>query len=704
LATIKLNIDGREVETEPGKTVLEAALDAGIYIPHLCHHPDLPSVGACRLCLVEIEGRPGLTTSCTTLAAEAMVVQTKTPRVNKIRSLAMELMLAQHPADCESCPKYLNCELQSLKQYIGITEGNRFKKRPAPAANASNPLFLHDLSRCVLCGRCVRACSELRGAGVLSFINRGREMRIGTAFDHPLADAGCRFCGACAEVCPTGALRDKEELIKAGQGRRVSLIPCKYTCPAGIDVPRYIRFIREKRYPEALAVIREKVPFPAVLGYVCHHPCETVCRRGELNEAIAIRELKRFAAENDSRLWEKNSRKAPPTGKRVAIIGSGPAGLTAAFYLSRLGHSVTVFEAMALPGGMLRVGIPEYRLPREVLDAEIKEIENAGVEIRTKTKIASLEALREEGYQAILVALGTHQGQKLAIPGADLDGILVGIDFLRDVNLGRGAEVGKRVLVLGGGNVAFDCARTALRLGATETAIACLEARDHMLATPEEIAEGLEEGITIHNSQTFTRIAGENGRVSGVACLDVVSFEFDDEGNLSMETAEGSEHMLSADTVIFAIGQRPEIPAGFGLDTGQGNTIQVDEYTHATSQDGIFAAGDAVTGTTSVIEAIASGRNMASAIDSYLGGSGIIDEELAPVEKPEAWLGRDEEFAGRHRREIPSRPVAPRLGGFGEVAPGYDEEAALAESQRCLQCDLRFKISPVRFWADYTPQ
>ena len=645
LEKVILNIDGHEVETSKGKTVLEAALDAGIYIPHLCYHPDLTSVGACRLCIVEIEGIQGLPTACTTPAEGGMVVKTKTSQVDQVRRLSMELMLAGHPPDCTTCPKYLNCELQSLSQYLGVAEP-RLRRRPkAFPVNTSNPLFLHDFTRCVLCGRCIRACYELRGVGVLSFIKRGSETYISTAFNRPLADAGCRFCGACVEVCPTGAIRDHAELLEAAKSRKAALVPCRYTCPAEIDVPRYIRFIREKKYSAAVAVIREKVPFPLVLGYVCNHPCETVCRHNELNEAISIKELKRFAAERDDKLWKQNSQKAPPTGKRVAIVGSGPAGLTAAYYLAKLGHSVTVFEALPFPGGMMRVGIPEYRLPRDVLDAEIREIESVGVEIRTNTRVDSLDRLLEEGYGAILIAVGAHQGQKLPIPGADLNGVLISLDFLRDVNLGKEVKVGKRVVVLGGGNVAFDCACVALRLGATDVTVACLEAGDSMLATPEEIAWGKEEGITVHNSKNFTRIVGDNGRVSGVECLDVKSFEFDDEGKLHVECVDNSAHILPADTIIFAIGQRPEIPEQFGLATGQGGAIQINEYTLATDRDGIFAAGDAVTGTTSVIEAIASGRNIASAIDSYLGGSGIIDEELAPVEEPGAWLGRGENFA-----------------------------------------------------------
>lgn len=703
METITLNIDGFRVETKKGKTVLQAALDAGIYIPHLCYHPNLPSAGACRLCVVEVDGMEDIPTACTTLATEGMVVQTKTEKVGKIRRLAMELILSTHPPECTTCPKYLNCELQSLAQYLGVVE-QRLRRRPRIVpVNTGNPLFLHDLSRCILCGRCVRACYELRGVEVLSFIKKGSATYIGTAFDRSLADAGCRFCGACVEVCPTGALRDQEGIVDSVKGRKASLIPCRYTCPAEIDVPRYVRLIREKKHSAAAAVIREKVPFPAVLGYVCDHPCETACRRSELNEAVSIRELKRYAAEKDNKLWKKYARRAPPTGKRVAIVGSGPAGLTAAYYLSKLGHSVTIYEALPFPGGMMRVGIPDYRLPKDVLNAEIEEIESIGLDLRTNTRVDSLDTLLKEGYYAILVAIGTHQGQKLPIQCADLDDVLIGTYFLKDVNLGKGVKVGKMVLVIGGGNVAFDCARVARRLGAGEVHLACLEPRDAMLAASEEIVQAEEEGIVIHPSHTFTRILSENGHIAGVECLDVRSFEFDDDGKICIDAIEGSEHILPADTVIFAIGQRPEIPAQYGLPTGRGNTICVDPDTLATDREGIFAAGDSVTGTASVIKAIAGGRKAAIAIDKYLGGSGSIDEELTPFEVPEACLGRGKGFAYQQRCVMSTLPVDQRLSNFAAVTHGYDEEAAIEESQRCLQCDLRLKIAAVKFWADYSP-
>ena len=701
METIKINIDGKDIETQKGKTILEASLEGGIYIPHLCHHPDLSPIGACRLCIVEVAGREGLPTSCTTPAENGMSVQTKSENIDKMRRLAMELMLAGHPPDCGTCDKYLNCELQSVKQFL-VSESLSVKRRSKPfPINTDNPLFVHDVGRCIVCGRCVRACHELRGANVLFYKKKGKETYIGTASDLPLADSGCIFCGACAEVCPTGAIMDKKGLME-GKKRRNALIPCRYTCPAEIDVPGYLRFIREKDYSAATALIREKVPFPKVLGYVCDHPCETECRRGQINQPISIRDLKRYAAEHDEeRLWAKNIKKKPESDKKVAIIGSGPAGLTAAYYLSNQGHSVTVYESLPHAGGMMRFGIPAYRLPREVLDSEIKDIENMGVEIKTNTKIESIDDLFEQGYDAVLVAIGAHKGQKLSIPGAENPGVLIGIDFIRDVNMGERVPLGKNVLVLGGGNVAFDCARVALRLGANQVQLACLESEMNIPASRDEIEQGNEEGIQIHYSKTFSRILSKNEKITGVECLEVESFSFDEDGKLQLEVVEDSQYVIDADTVIWAIGQQPVIPEGFDLDASEDNLIELDSYTFETSREGVYAAGDAVYGTSSVIQAIASGRKGAMAIDRFLEGNGNIDETLAPEIELKAYLGPGPDFAAMNRSEHSCVPAGERLKSFCKVVEDMDEETADYESNRCLQCDLRLKITPVKFWGNY---
>jgi len=699
--TVKINIDGQDVKVQAGKSVLEAALDAGIYIPHLCHHPDLSPIGACRLCIVEIEGVAGITTSCMTPVSDGMTVKTKTEEIDQWRRLAMELILAGHPQDCESCNKYLNCEVQSLKQYLISDELSVRSRTKLLPINKSNPLFLLEPDKCVVCGRCVRACHELRGVGVLFYKKKDNETYTGTASDLPLPDAGCRFCGACAEVCPTGAIQDKEA-TGTGKKRRAALVPCRYNCPAEIDVPRYIRFIREKKYTAATAVIREKVPFPGVLGYVCDYPCENVCRRGEVNQAISIRGLKHFAAGHDKeRLWDKNSIRKPTSDKRVAIIGSGPAGLTAAYYLANQGHAVTVFDSLPLAGGMIRFGIPEYRLPRDILDSEIEDIRNRGVEIKTGTHIESIDELFRQGYNAVLAAVGTHRGQKLPIPNVDNEGVFIGIDFLKDINLGKKVDIDKNVVVLGGGNVAFDCARIARRLGAEQVQIACLECREEMPATEDEIDQAEEEGILVYPSKTATRIISKNGKVKRVEFLEVESFSFDENKNAQIEVRENSHFVLEADNVIFAIGQRPEIPEGFGLDTTDNSLIELDSLTLSTSREGVFAAGDVVHGTATVIKAIASGRKSAIAVDKFLGGSGNIDEKLAPPLEAEPCLGPAENFAYMERCEESRVLPEERLKDFCKVIQNMDEETADYESNRCLQCDLRLEITPVEFWSSY---
>jgi len=697
LETVKLNIDGRDIQAQPGKSILEACLEAGIYIPYLCYHPDLGTTGDCGLCVVEVEGSDELIISCTTKIAAGMAVKTKSKRIAEARRQAMEKILVGHPADCGTCIKYLNCELQSLKQYISEEEYKPRGKARLFAVDNSNPLFTIDPNKCVMCTRCIRACKDLRGVGILVEKIKDEERYIGTENGLPLADAGCRFCGACAEVCPSGAIMDKEELTK-GKNKKTALLPCRYNCPAEIDVPRYLRFISEKNYSAAVAVIREKVPFPAVLGYVCDRPCEDVCRRGEVNQSISIRELKRFAAEHD-RKGLKPSKKTS-TGKKVAVIGAGPAGLTAAYYLALQGHQVTVFEALNFTGGMMCVGVPEYRLPRKVLEKETKYIENAGVKIKTGARIESIDKLFEEGYHGVVTAVGTHKGQKLRIPGADNAGVLIGVDFLKDINLGKKVSIGKNVLVLGGGKVAFDCARAARRMGA-EVNMACLESRETMPATSEEIQLGEEEGIIIYPARSFIRILTENGKIKGVECLEVVSLIFDEEKKPQIETRENSQHIIAADTVIFAIGQRPDIPEGFGLNTVAGNLIEVDAFTYTTSREGVFAAGDAVNGTSSVIKAIASGRKAAIALDRYLGGSGDIDEQLVPLTEPEKSIGRCNGFAALERCKDVYIPAEKRLKSFDRVVADLNEKVVECEAKRCLQCDLRLKITPVKFWSSY---
>lgn len=476
----------------------------------------------------------------------------------------------------------------------------------------------------------------------------------------------------------------KKHHCRAAVCRGLVTAPCSHTCPAGIDIPRYLRFIAKGKPGGAIAVIREKIPFPAVCGLVCFHPCEAKCRRAQLDEAVAIRMLKGYAAAHDTKEWKEKIKVAPATGKRVAIVGSGPAGLTAAYYLTGLGHSATIFEALPEPGGMMRVGIPDYRLPKDILRAEIKELEDIGVEIRTNSRVNSIEKLFAEGYNAIFVAIGAHQGLRIGVEGEDSPRVLESADFLREASLGKKIEVGKKVAVIGGGNVAIDAARTALRLGAEEVNIIYRRTQAEMPASREEIKEALEEGVQIHYLAAPSKIFSRNGTVE----LESIRMELgvmDTSGRRRPEPIEGSEFIMSFDTIIAAIGQRPEIPQEFNLAVGRGNVIKVDPDTLATSREGVFAGGDTITGPASVIEAIADGRQAAISIDKYLDGSGNIDEVLAPLEETVAPLDEAEE---KWRPEMPALPVEQRTKDFRQVEVGYTDEMAIEEAERCLRCDL----------------
>ena len=482
-----------------------------------------------------------------------------------------------------------------------------------------------------------------------------------------------------------------EEHIKLGYCRAgvcAGLVksPCQNTCPAGIDVPRYIRALADGKYGEATAVIREKVPFPATLGYVCVHYCESKCRRGQLDEAIAIKELKRFAAENDDGTWKKNLKKAEPTGKKAAIIGSGPAGLTAAYYLARRGHEVTVFESLPVAGGMMRVGIPNYRLPAEVLDKDIKEIEDIGVTIKTNSPVESIDDLKKQGYDAVFVSVGAHKGTRMGIEGEDLPGVVDGVDILRDINLGNKVEVGKKVMVIGGGNVAMDAARTAVRLSADVTVV-YRRTRNEMPASDEEIDEALEEGVKIEYLTNPTGIE-KTGNGLKITLVRMQLGKVDESGRRRPEPIEGSEYTREFDNVIKALGQESVIPEKFGVETARGGRIVADKYTLATSVEGVYAGGDVTRGPASVIEAIADGRQAAVSMDLYLGGTGLIDEELVPPEAELPPLDPDEIESDKYRPELKLLPVEERIKSYAKVLLGFDAKCVKDETKRCLQCDL----------------
>lgn len=697
---ISIRINGKQVQTEEGTSVLEAALQNDIYIPHICHHPDLTDISACKLCYVQVEGHKHPVTSCSLKANDGMVIITTNEEISHLRNLAMELILAAHPEDCSTCPKYGNCELQNLIQYMGVSAARMQPRVKGFVCEKGNPLYDHDRNRCIVCGRCVRACSDLRGAKVLQYQKKGMETYVGTLHEKLLKDADCRFCGACAEVCPTGTIRDK--LNYSAAERIEKLVPCKNTCPANTDVPRYIRFVKEGKYEEAAAVIREKVPFPNALGHVCSCACEAECRRCAVNEPISIRNIKRYVAEHDTgKYWRGKGKQLPDTGKKVCIIGAGPAGLTAAYYLRKQGHEVTIKEALPKAGGMLQYGIPSYRMPREILDEEISYMLESGIKLEINTKVESVSPLRKV-YDAVLVAIGNHVGTLLPMEGNDASGILLNIDFLRNASMGNETGMGKKVIVLGGGNVAFDCARTAKRLGAEVIHVACLEAREKMTADDEEISLAKEEGIQVHPAQTFQRIIKtDDGETAGVGFFDIASFTFDESHRAVIEKVENSYHEIEADTVIFAVGQSCGLDPDAGLARGRANSIVANQKTFATDEEGIFACGDVTYGTKSVILAIADGRKAAESMDRYLGGDGDISEVLAPVEARNPYIGQAKGF-GYESRKLPKILSAEeRKDNFKIVDQGICDADITKEASRCLQCDLRFDITKSKIWSDY---
>jgi formate dehydrogenase beta subunit len=462
------------------------------------------------------------------------------------------------------------------------------------------------------------------------------------------------------------------------QKNEQAFAPCREACPAGVDVPRYIRHTRNGEFDMALATIREKIPFPSVCGHACVAYCENKCARIQYDEGIAIRMLKRSAAEHGGAYSARNKNTAE-TGKKVAIVGAGPCGLTAAYYLTLKGHGVTVFESLPEAGGMMRYGIPEYRLPNAVVENEIMSIEQEGVEIRTNTKIDSPEMLLNEGFDAVLVASGAWVGGRMGVKGEDSPNVLDGVSFLMKVNAGKQVEIDKRVVVVGGGNTAIDAARVSVRLGCAVHLIYRRTSAE-MRASMEEIQYAIEEGVAMEFLTSPTKLG--KGRIE---CIRMGLGEPDAGGRLRPVPVEGSEYTIECDAVILAVGQSADAKS-LGLSANPNGTVSVDENSLSTLREGIFAAGDAVTGPTSIIEAIAQGRRVSISMDSYLGGDGIIDAEETMANDEAV---QDPEPRGTVRFTSHKAPISERLCGFRETEEGYDEETAIREASRCLSCDLR---------------
>ncbi|MFH1138618.1 MAG: NADH-quinone oxidoreductase subunit NuoF [Pseudomonadota bacterium] len=492
----------------------------------------------------------------------------------------------------------------------------------------------------------------------------------------------------------------KERRCPAAACDSMVISACQHACPAGIDVPNYVAAVAAGDYAKAVDIIRERNPFPAVCGRICVHPCEMKCRRGELDEPVAIRALKRFASDRAFIQSPVRDRPFPLTkSQSVAVVGAGPAGLTCAYFLRKMGYPVTVFEGKDKAGGMLAVTIPEFRLPREIIAQDVAYIAGAGVEIKYNSPIdrrRTVHDLLKEGFSAVFIAAGAQAAKAAGIPGEAPRpaGLFHGLEFLARVKENPALRIGHRVLVIGGGNVALDAARTARRIGGGRVRVVCLEKRGEMPAWVKDLAEAEQEGVTIENSWGPKQVLVKDGRVLGVEfsrCLSV----FDLEGRFRPVFKENERTTLGCDALIIAIGQAPDLSfltEEEGLERALWGTLRVDENTLATNAPGIFAGGDFTTGPTYVIRAIASGRRAALAIDKYLSGDAspvLMPDEKTLMGIEEAGLSREEaETPLTGRVKLPQAGVQERLRDFREVESGYTEDQARLEARRCLRCDL----------------
>lgn len=576
-----------------------------------------------------------------------------------------------------------------------------------------------DLNRCTGCKTCIVACRNYHELvnpaeampNAMPYYLRVENCLTGT-YPCLALDTWVVPCQQCAEplcmaACPEGAIKkdpgtgvvrvDAETCTGCnaipGQfgGEKQKTSPCMASCPAHINVQGYVSLVAKGKFREALQLIKEDNPLPSVCGRVCDHPCEAVCKRGELDAPVAINFIKRFVADLD---LNADTRYVPEIKAKkqdkVAIVGSGPAGLSCAYYLAREGYQVTIFEKAAVLGGMLTRGIPSYRLPQAVVEAEIQVIRDMGVTMKTGVEIGkdvTIGQLRQEGVKAFFVAIGAQECKELGVGSEDLDGVYSGLDYLHQVTRGEPVRLGKRVAVIGGGNVAMDAVRSARRLGAEEAFIVYRRSLEEMPSRPEELEECREEGIPIHFLTQPVRFVGANGRVKAMECVRMRLTDPDKSGRRAPEPIPGSEFTVEVDAVVTALGQESDwscLTSECACTLTDWGTMSVDSVTLQSDAPDIFAGGDAVRGPRTVIEAIADGKQAAISIDRFIQGLDLREG------RDKEWIAvadvQKQKYAPAGRATMPRMEPAARLKGFDEVQQGFTEAMAVQEAQRCLSC------------------